>query len=134
MSAIFPGPIYQGIRGQMDLVRPGPRSLVGHLVTHTNYFSDTNAAQLLDYDHDNDPIWRCIVTEEEASALLDVFFKNLQPLVGRFLTFFAICRRRHADLMLRHQVALFDLRLHSITNVRSRSTFLFTAMMASAAK
>lgn len=75
-------PYFQDVRGHQDLVRPGPRSLVGHLVTHTNYFSSANAAQLLDYDHENDPIWRCIVTEEEATCLLDVFWKHLQPLVG----------------------------------------------------
>lgn len=74
-------PFRHEIRRQPDLVRPGPRSLVGHLVDHANYFSDTNAGQLLDYDHDNDPIWRCIVTEEEANTLLDVFWKHLQPLV-----------------------------------------------------
>lgn len=81
IDAHYSEPIFHDIRGHLDLVRPGPRSLVGHLVTHTNYFSGANAAQLLDYDHDNDPIWCCIVTEEEASCLLDVFWKHLQPLV-----------------------------------------------------
>lgn len=67
---------------QQHFIRPGSRSLVGGQVTHTSYFSDINPTCWLDYDEVDDPVTKCLITEEEARKLLDTFWRYLQPLVS----------------------------------------------------